>query len=58
VVVEVAYEEIQKSPNYDSGYALRFPRVVRLRTSDKKAEQADTLERVERLYRMQSKQRS
>ncbi len=58
VVVEVAYEEIQKSPNYDSGYALRFPRVVRLRTSDKKAEQADTLERVERLYKMQSKQRT
>jgi DNA ligase-1 len=58
VVVEVAYEEIQKSPNYDSGYALRFPRVVRLRTSDKTIEQADSLERVERLYRMQSKQRS
>ncbi len=31
VVVEIAYEEIQKSPSYSSGYALRFPRVLRLR---------------------------
>lgn len=31
VVVMVAYEEIQKSPTYTSGYALRFPRVLRLR---------------------------
>ncbi len=52
VVVEVAYEEIQKSPNYDSGYALRFPRVVRIRF-DRKAVDADALERIERLYGMQ-----
>jgi len=31
IVVMVAYEEIQKSPTYNSGYALRFPRVLRLR---------------------------
>ena len=31
VIVEVAYEELQKSENYQSGYALRFPRFVRLR---------------------------
>lgn len=55
IVVEVAYEEIQKSPTYASGYALRFPRVVRLRTADKTAEQADTLERVEHLYKFQKK---
>ncbi len=55
LVVEVAYEEIQRSPNYSSGYALRFPRVVRLRTSDKTAEQSDTLERVEYLYGLQKK---
>ncbi len=48
VVVEVAYEEIQKSPTYDSGYALRFPRLVRIR-EDKGLEDADTLNRVERL---------
>jgi DNA ligase-1 len=28
VIFEVAYEEIQRSPNYSSGYALRFPRLV------------------------------
>ncbi len=53
VVVEVAYEEIQKSPSYSSGYALRFPRFVRLRTMEKPAEQADTIERIARLYEMQ-----
>jgi DNA ligase-1 len=52
VVVEVAYEEIQKSPNYSSGYALRFPRVVRIRF-DKKISDADTLERIKRLYGLQ-----
>ncbi len=52
IVVEVAYEEIQKSPNYSSGYALRFPRVIRIRP-DKSPSDADTLERVKRLYGMQ-----
>ena len=50
IVFEVAYEEIQKSPTYDSGYALRFPRLVRLR-DDKGPQDADTLERVEELIR-------
>ncbi|CEG13187.1 putative DNA ligase (ATP) [groundwater metagenome] len=45
IVVEVAYEEIQKSPSYTSGYALRFPRLVRFR-DDKSTEEADTVERV------------
>ena len=53
LVVEVAYEEIQRSPNYSSGYALRFPRIVRLRTSDKSAGQADTIDRIEALYKQQ-----
>ncbi|KAB1196222.1 MULTISPECIES: ATP-dependent DNA ligase LigA [Haloferax] len=48
VVFEVGYEEIQQSPTYSSGYALRFPRFVSVR-EDKTAETADTLERVERL---------
>jgi DNA ligase-1 len=52
VVVEVAYEEIQKSPNYDSGFALRFPRVLRIR-EDKGHEEADTKERIDRLYKQQ-----
>ena len=48
VVFEVGYEEIQRSPTYESGYALRFPRFVAVR-DDKDPEDADTLERVERL---------
>ncbi|ELZ16862.1 ATP-dependent DNA ligase I [Haloterrigena salina JCM 13891] len=48
VVFEVGYEEIQSSPTYSSGYALRFPRFLGVR-SDKDPEDADTLERVERL---------
>ena len=45
-VFEVAYEEIQKSPTYSSGYALRFPRLVRVR-EDKGSEEADNLTRVQ-----------
>lgn len=52
VIVEVAYEEIQKSPNYSSGYALRFPRVVRLR-EDRRPEDADSVERIENLFKQQ-----
>lgn len=48
IVFEIAYEEIQKSPHYASGYALRFPRLVRVRF-DKTIEDADSVERVERL---------
>jgi DNA ligase-1 len=48
LVFEVAYEEIQKSPTYGSGFALRFPRLVRVR-EDKGPEEADTLERIEQL---------
>ncbi|MBD3388538.1 MAG: ATP-dependent DNA ligase [Candidatus Altiarchaeales archaeon] len=50
VVFEVAYEEIQKSPTYSSGYALRFPRLVRVR-EDKGVEEADTLNRVEMMLK-------
>jgi DNA ligase-1 len=52
VVVEVAYEEIQKSPNYSSGFALRFPRAVRIR-EDRKPDNVDTVERIGKLYRQQ-----
>ncbi|THE63456.1 ATP-dependent DNA ligase [Salinadaptatus halalkaliphilus] len=48
VVFEVGYEEIQSSPTYSSGYALRFPRFVGVR-HDKDPAEADTLERVQRL---------
>jgi len=48
VVFEVGYEEIQPSPSYSSGYALRFPRFLGVR-DDKNPGGADSLERVERL---------
>jgi DNA ligase-1 len=57
VIFEVAYEEIQKSPNYSSGYALRFPRMVAVR-DDKSLEEADSLERVVSLYKGQRGRRN
>ena len=52
IVLEVAFNNIMKSDRHTSGYALRFPRIVRLR-SDKLAEEADTLERVKEIYERQ-----
>jgi DNA ligase-1 len=52
VVVEVGYEEIQKSPKYDSGYALRFPRLLRFRP-DK--DQPNELEKIKNLFKRQFK---
>jgi DNA ligase 1 len=49
VVAEVAYNEVQKSPRYKSGFALRFARISRFR-DDKKPEDADTLQRLQQLY--------
>ena len=49
VVVEVAYNEIQKSPTYPSGLALRFARITRIR-DDKGPGQATTLDELRRLY--------
>jgi DNA ligase 1 len=52
VVVELKFEEIQKSPSYSSGYALRFPRLVRLR-ADRRPDEASTLRQVEGFYKDQ-----
>jgi DNA ligase-1 len=52
IVVEVAYNEIQKSPTYPSGFALRFARIVRTR-EDKSAGQATTLDELRALYERQ-----
>ncbi len=52
VVVEVAYNEIQRSPHYPSGFALRFARIVRIR-EDKGPEDADTYARLKELYEKQ-----
>ena len=49
VVIEVAFDAIQRSARHRSGFALRFPRIVRLRP-DKRAPEIDTLARVEELY--------
>lgn len=49
VVVEVAFDGVQQSARHKSGFALRFPRIVRLRP-DKRPEDADTLGRVRELY--------
>jgi DNA ligase-1 len=51
-VVEVAFQEIQKSTKYNSGYALRFPRVVRARY-DKSQLDADDMAKVSSLYKLQ-----
>jgi len=53
-VVEVAYEEIQKSPKYVSGYALRFPRLQKIR-EDRRSEDCDTIDRVVELFKSQGK---
>ncbi len=55
IVIEVNYEEIQKSPTYSSGFALRFPRLSRIRTNDKSVYDINTLRDIERLYRSQKK---
>lgn len=52
IVVEVAYNEIQRSPHYKSKFALRFARIKRIR-SDKAPEQIDTVERLRQLYERQ-----
>ncbi|WP_292466484.1 ATP-dependent DNA ligase [Methanolobus sp.] len=52
VIFEVAFEEIQKSVNYESGYALRFPRLVNVR-SDKSIEDVETIGRLEEMYLVQ-----
>ncbi|NJE43214.1 ATP-dependent DNA ligase [Thermococcus sp. GR6] len=54
VVIQVTYQEIQRSPKYRSGFALRFPRYVALR-EDKSPEEADTIERIAQLYEFQER---
>jgi DNA ligase-1 len=52
IVVEVAYNEIQESPKYRCGMALRFARISRIR-DDKNPEAADTIQKIRRIYEKQ-----
>jgi DNA ligase-1 len=52
IVLEVAFNNMMQSDRHDSGYALRFPRIVRLRP-DKSAEEADAIARVKEIYAKQ-----
>ena len=52
VVLEVAFNNMMRSDRHESGYALRFPRIVRLRP-DKSAEDADTIEGAREIYEQQ-----
>jgi len=52
IVLEVAFNNVMESGRHESGYALRFPRIVRLRP-DKLPEDADTVERAREIYQRQ-----
>jgi len=52
IVIEIEYEEIQKSPTYSSGFALRFPRVLRLR-DDLNLSDVDNLSKIEAIRQSQ-----
>jgi DNA ligase-1 len=51
-VLEVAFNNVMRSDRHSSGFALRFPRILRVR-DDKPVEEIDTLERVEEIYQSQ-----
>ncbi len=53
IVLEVAFNNMMESERHESGYALRFPRIVRLRP-DKSAEDADTIERAREIFERQT----
>ena len=53
IVLEVAFNNMMRSDRHDSGYALRFPRIVRLRP-DKAADEADTIERAREIFEQQT----
>jgi DNA ligase-1 len=55
MVIEVGYSEIQRSPNYETGFALRFPRFIRLR-DDKSIDEIETLESIRDRYGKQTPQ--
>ncbi len=56
IVLEVAFNNIQRSGRHESGFALRFPRIVRLRR-DKPVSEIDTLSRVREIFNSQHAKR-
>jgi len=52
IVLEVAFNNVMRSSRHNSGFALRFPRILRLRP-DKPVAEIDTVERVEEIYQSQ-----
>ncbi len=54
IIIAVTYQEIQKSPNYNSGWALRFPRLTALRL-DKHLSEINSLEEIEKDFAMQKR---
>jgi DNA ligase-1 len=52
VVLEVAFNNVMRSDRHDSGFALRFPRILRIR-DDKPVSEIDTLKRVAEIYQSQ-----
>src|SRR5713226_1566552 len=54
IVLEIAFDRIQESSRHKSGYALRFPRIVRIR-DDKSPDQISTIDEVRRIYEGQLK---
>jgi DNA ligase-1 len=50
IILEIAYSEIVKSPEYEAGYSLRFPVVKRVR-EDKSLADIDTVERLKSMFK-------
>jgi ATP-dependent DNA ligase I len=57
IVLEVAFNAVMESDRHDSGYALRFPRIVRLR-DDKSPDEIDTIDRVREIFERQKRRES
>ena len=55
IVIEVLADEITRSPIHTAGYALRFPRLIKFREADKKAEDATTVKELIEMYKQQYK---
>jgi DNA ligase-1 len=53
IVLEIAFDSIQKSKRHDSGFALRFPRIKNVR-DDKSVSDIDSLQKVKQIYEKQA----